>query len=272
MKSRGFVFGILLLLLFTVSAFAQCTGPQFTAVADGRTRGLFPVDINGESVSFVGSVGHSYSIEVVDANNTGTMSAFFDGPSDFRSCRTDDGAGIRHTESMDPVLPANIRRVSFTVQQGGSQTNAYGITVRTRAGTAQATVAVSDTTMYSPRWSTFSSFTTQWGFQNTTSQPVNATLTVTAAAGGAFTSAINFTIPPNGEVFKSIAAAVEPLSLLPRVTSKTAADSGGPDITTPNSMQGFAVLTHDGTPGAIVADAYFTNGSQVVTEPFRSAR
>src|SRR5690348_6008125 len=90
---------------------ATCTGPQFTAVADGRTRGLFPVDINGESFSVVGSAGHSYSIEVGDTNNTGTMSAFFDGPSDFTFCRTGDGAGVRHTESLDPVAPTNIRRV-----------------------------------------------------------------------------------------------------------------------------------------------------------------
>lgn len=115
-------------------------------------------------------------------------------------------------------------------------------------------VSVTDTTMFSPTWSSFANFLTQWGFMNTSSTSVNATLTVTdSMTGGVYTK--NFILQPGKAYF---------------VTTNSTFN-GGP---IPINHNGGAMLVHDGPPGAVSANAYVikSDSSVVIPVEFKPAR
>jgi len=93
----------------------------------------------------------------------------------------------------------------------------------------------SDTTMYSPAWSTNGTFNTFYSFQNTTTASLNGTLTLLDNAGAVLST---FSLPiPSGQT----------------TTTNTQALAVTPNRT------GTARFTHDGPPGSILAEAAIAN-------------
>jgi len=93
----------------------------------------------------------------------------------------------------------------------------------------------SDTTMYSPAWSTNGTFNTFYSFQNTTTASLNGTLTLLDTAG-AVLSTVMVPIPAGQTV----------------ATNTQALGSA-------RNRTGTARFTHDGPPGAVVAEAAIAN-------------
>jgi len=195
--------------------------------------------------------GRSYSVEVRDDVE--------DDNADLNTVTLTTGCGasvtVNDTTQLDPVLAANSFRSSFTASATGP------IEISVPNGNAGAghyvAVSVSDTTVFNPRWSTFSGFVTQYGFQNTSSGSITGTLTVTSVLGSAVAPVtISFSVPANSEVFKIVGAA------------------NTSDVVIPASHAGYAVFTHNGPPGGLVTDAYFINPSATVIVPavFTSVR
>ena len=89
--------------------------------------------------------------------------------------------------------------------------------------------------MFSPGWSTFGSFQTFWSFLNTTNADINGTLTLLDAVGNQI-AAVGLGIPTGRAAFPST------------LTMGIAA-----------GQSGTARFTHDGPPGAILAEAAITN-------------
>lgn len=191
------------------------------------------------------TAGNSYSVEVRqpydDSNTDLTVTSF----TDANTCGT-ALTGTTSTTTADPALPANATRFSFTAAASGT------VTLKVANGNVATgryvSVSVSDTTQYNVRWSTFGTFITQWGFQNTTSSPIIATLTTTTVLGGSGTNSITFTVPANTQVFKIIGAS-------------------GVDINVGGNKAGFAVLSNNGPAGGLLTDAFFINGSATVIVP-----
>lgn len=241
--------GILILLALPGVGNAQLSvcppGVNTWLIPDGRIEG--PCTLAASLSTFynflTSSAGRSYSVEVRTAV-----------------------AGIAISVSTSPVTLTNttgtapagfsgglVSRGSFTTTGPGTVT----ITVTNTSTTAAITlltVSVSETTLFNARWSTFSGFATQWGFQNTTNATINGVLTVNdSISGGPYT--LSIAISPGATAFVSTSSAF----------------LGGP---IPANHLGGAIFTHDGPPGAITADAYFVNGSATVIVPaeFRPVR
>lgn len=236
-----------ILLLSGLALAGTCTAPTVVP-ADGR---IVDFDFVAQSATnfyqFTAVAGRSYSVEVrqdYDEVNT-DINATVSGPGG--ACPTPAAlAGTRDTTALEPALPANADRVSFTAASAGIHKIQV---VNTNATTGRyISVTVSETTAFNVRWSTFGSFITQWGFQNTTSQPIDGTLIATTALGGVGSNTIAFTIPANSQVFRIIA-------------------STGGDINVGANRAGFAVFTHNGPPGGVLTDAFFINGPATVIVP-----
>ncbi len=114
------------------------------------------------------------------------------------------------------------------------------------------TITISETTMFNPSWTTFSPYLTQWGLQNTTGATVHAVLTVKDAISG-------------GPYTKSVTIAAGSVAFI--TTNSTF--SGGP---IPANHNGNAILTHDGPPGAILANTYIISSTVVFPAEFRAVR
>lgn len=233
---------------------SSCSG--FVApVVDGRINVPITIDIVADkSVEFYLQPGHSYSAEVLLPSFNNDMTVIFGGPN--TACPAADSAGFTHTESTSPnfLTAGSYRRASITIPSGNNANDFY--TIRVGASNPETvTVSISDTTMYNPRWSTFSGFITQWGFQNTTNAAISGTLTVVdGVSGGPYTKSVS--VPAGGKT----------------VFVTTSDTFGGGPI--PGSHAGGAIFTHNGPPGSIKADAYFINGSGSVIVPseFKAVR
>ncbi len=181
------------------------------------------------------TVGRSYSVEIkskVDPINTMPGNAtFFNG--------TDGCGGVstlttRDIRMLDPQVPANGTRRSFTAVDP-ADSGRHRIRLVATAGTPVAyTISVSDTTMFSPGWSTFG-VSTFWSFYNTTNATINGTLTLLDSTGAQI-AAVGLGIPTGQAAFPST------------ITMAIGAN-----------MSGTARFTHDGPPGAILAEAAITN-------------
>lgn len=238
---------LLVLVLFVpVLGFAgtSCATPTIVP-ADGRVVDFDFVAASGNNFyQFTATAGNSYSVEVRqdydDTNTDLTVSTFTDA-----ACAT-ALASPHNTTAADPALPANATRYSFTAAASGP------ITIKVANGNASTgryvSVSVSDTTQYNVRWSTFGVFITQWGFQNTSSQPINVKLVTTTVLGGSGTNSKSFSVPAQSQVFVTIAAS-------------------GQDINVGSNKAGFAVATNDGPPGALLVDCFFIGGGGAVIVP-----
>ena len=245
MNAFSKIFGVLF-LLFPVLAYAGQSCVAATVVpADARVVD-FDFVANGVGNFYQASLvpGRSYSVEVrqdYDDPNTDLATSIF--PNATCAGALDD-TNSTDTTGQEPVLPANSFRRSFTVPGNGTAPVVYTIqTQNGGTGGRYVSVSVSDTTLFNTNWSTFSNFLTVWSFQNTTNKPIAATLTAYDNQGvpPSAPKTINFTIPANSGVNKIIAG------------------FAGFDINAGPQHGGFAILTHNGPPGSVLAAAEFDN-------------
>lgn len=177
-------------------------------------------------------IGNSYSVEFKRTTGddtppgTVTMYAGDDG------CSGVSTLSFRDTSGIDPGSGAAGGRVSFiaTGMETFFRANVVGIA-------PEFTLAWSDTTMFSPAWTTNGSFNTFYSFQNTTGFTLNGTLTL----------------------FDTIGTVVSAASLV--IAPGQTASSNTSALGTDRNHTGTAKFTHDGPPGAIIAEAAIANFS-----------
>ena len=248
MRFRFLLAALCTLSIMSVSAHAAgplcASGTRLTA--DGRILDFdFIPQASTGWYQFQAVAGRSYSVEVRDDIE--------DDHADLNAVTLTTGCGgaavtVNDTTQLEPVLAANAFRGSFTATASGP----VNISVpNANVGLGRyVAVSVSDTTIFNPRWSTYSGFVTQYGFQNTTAGAIIGKLILTSVLGSAIspvTRTVN--VPANSEVFVMVGAAS---------TS---------DIVIAPTHAGYAVFSHNGPPGGLITDAYFINVGATVIVP-----
>jgi hypothetical protein len=213
----------------------------FGSIPDGRVTDTVSVPAGGTvCFYFHGRAGRSYSVEVygpIDGFNTADI---FFGAAD-EVCPIVDDPGYNFTDTNDPPLKTvgGGGGLEFFGRRGTfvAPTTAFYqyAATNTGAGVAQFTFSVSDTTQFSPTWSTNGSFDTFYSFQNTSSASITGTLVLRNTAGTIVDTA--------------------PLTILPGATASVNTSSMG----TPRNTTGTASFTHDGPAGAIQTEAAVAN-------------
>ena len=209
-------------------------GPAIVVVPDGR---LTRDSIAASATRWFGvsvKIGNSYSVEFKSAPGTnappGTLTVF-SGDDD---CITST-LSTSDTSGIDPAATPATARVSFTAT--GTGTFFRMRLVNASVSPIPYTFSASDTTMFSPAWSTNGSFNTYYSFQNTTGASLSATLKLLDPAGTLLTS-FNVTVPAGQTVRTNTVA-----------------------LSVARNRTGTARFTHNGPPGAIVAEAAIANFS-----------
>jgi uncharacterized repeat protein (TIGR01451 family) len=203
-------------------------GSAIVVVPDGRlTASSVPASGNawfGASLR----IGNSYSVEF--KNTTGASTP----PGALTVFSGDDGCGTatlttRETAGIDPAGSLGAVRVSFTAVGTASYFRAR--LANGSGSTVPISFSWSDTTMFSPAWSDFGAYDTFYSLQNTTGAALNGTLTLRNPAGSVVRT-LNVVIPAGRAASTSTAA-----------------------LGIARNQTGTARFTHDGPPGAIVAEA-----------------
>ena len=237
MKARWYVLSVMaIVLLLGLPTPARggetttCGGTQTVLVPDGR---IVESIIPGSTTFWFEihtSVGRSYSVEIrskTDNTFPGTLTLF--NPTD--ACSGTSTLATTLTTNADPKMSNTGRRRSFTAL--GSFHRA---SLANSSGTGFTyTISVSETTMFSPGWSTFGNFQTFWSFLNTTDDTINGTLTLLDATGNQVAT-VGLAILSNRAAFPST------------LTMGIAA-----------GQSGTARFIHDGPPGAVLAEGAITN-------------
>jgi hypothetical protein len=216
-----------------------CTGNVSRLVTDGRIVHSTIPDATTFFWEFDGFAGRSYSVELsseVDGTLPTTAFVLYNTVDD---CTTlTSTLNLNANSNTDPILSGPGLRRSFIAPADGT----YIIRMVNNSGSIHLyDLRVTDTTLYTPRWSTYAGFVTQWGFRNTTNTDITVTLTATGVLPVRVPVQIAFVVPAGGEVFKTIAAM-------------------NGDMNVGKNQAGYAEAAHDGPPGAIVADAYMEGG------------
>jgi uncharacterized repeat protein (TIGR01451 family) len=208
-----------------------CAG-ELVVVPDAR---LTQVTIGTAATAAFGAtvkIGNSYSVEFKNASGTvppGTLTVF----------KGDDGCGIastlatNDTSAIDPSGTGGLVRASFTAT--GTQTFFQAKLVNNTGAPVTVTFGWSDTSLFSPAWTTNGSFDTYYSFQNTTAAAVSGTLTL---------------FDPAGVVLSTF-----PVSVPGGQTTGVNTSALG----VPRNRTGTAKLTHNGPPGSIAAEAAIAN-------------
>ncbi len=245
MKRKLFTLATLILAaaIGVLAESTDCNNPT-DVVPDGRSvQGYFPASAV-HYFRFKGQPGHSYVIELVwpyDNQSLGFSALKWFRPGD-NFC----GSGsltITDVTFMAPWASVNGSgwRVSFIASGAGN----YGFALTNRATAGDYTFRVMDTTMFNPRWSTWSGFSSTWGFNNNSDHDLSGTLTVYDSLGNVVKTAS--VIVPAG-----------------KVKFYTSAPS---DLNLPNNMAGSAMFAFVGPPGGLQADAYMLNSNATIVIP-----
>lgn len=177
--------------------------------------------------------GHSYEVRVTATQRSGCFD-FFSG--NFQILESDattvvtqgiDYPGVNIISSYRTTFTAATTSERFVRLVGGT----------TCDGNDHYTIVFFDTTLVSPRWSTFAGFFTSYGFLNTTLETIDGTLTLVDGSG-AVVATQNFTIPPGKVRFTDT------------IQMGVAASNAG-----------LAAFSHDGPVGGIIADGFIQNFS-----------
>ena len=206
----------------------------FETVADGRIQTNTIAGGASLCYFFTGVTGRSYAITMLyhEANATSFTTAV-NGPAG--SCTGVDMAGLNDNSAQDPAVNVNFgRRVSFVAPSNG-----YYLTQVANTGGASGTfsLTVSDTTQFSPAWSTNSTYDTFYSLLNTTNATCTGTLTLYDTAGAVVTT-----------------TAVS-------VTSGATFATNTFSLGTTRNKSGTARLTHNCPPGGILSEAAIANFS-----------
>jgi hypothetical protein len=236
----------------------DCINPHLV-VSDGRiVTSQFEASINGNNptywYAFYAQAGHSYAVEFVpttDNENTATSLHFANltlwWPNDIadlqkNGCRGTTTLGWYSTQKYTPSIATGLygtgQRVSLTQPITGI--NIVAITNTQAAGTYS--YRITDTTLFNPRWSTYSGFDTQWGFTNMSDMAIIGTLSI-YDSNNQLIKSTQVTVPAAGQVF--------------RLSNPT-------DLNLPRDSVGSAIFAFNGPPRAILADAYMLNGNATV--------
>lgn len=223
---------------------------QAAILPEDGTSGGYSTSIPAGSTNYYIQVfltGHSYSVDVWDPFDANLFHfPFFLGVFDYQTCST--AISYQNTGGTAPYLYDNANRVSWIQSLTGQQAikvqnfdtlNSYSYYIR-----------IIDTTLYNPRWSTYSGYTTQYSFVNVSanSSPIVGTLTVYDNTSTSITPVVlataTITVPSGGQYLYTV---------MPP--------------TVPANHFGFSTFAFVGPPGVIRADAYFINSSATVVVP-----
>jgi hypothetical protein len=195
------------------------------------------------------TAGRSYSVEVkflTSIWSTGpTVTVYANGADCVGNV---PAAGARNTTQIEPtVIPSGLNPGGigglpsgsrFSITAAGNQIfvkidNATGGTP------SNYSISASETTLYSPAWTTNGTFDTFYSMQNTTTSPINGVLTLLASGGGMTTVPIMI---PADDIFGTNTASLGVM----------------------RNKVGRARFSHDGPPGAVVIKA---NQANFATSP-----
>jgi len=234
------------LVLPTISFAGGSTCSTATAVIpDGRSLELdYAAPSSTVWYQFGATANRSYSVEVrddLDPDNSDFTVLFYAAPV---SCSSPvSNTNYTDTHLMEPVAGPHATRFSFVSSAAG----AYYVSVQNTSNAVghYVTVTVTETTLYSTNWSTYGNLNTTFAFQNTTSQPINYTLTVIATIGGTQTSSKTGTLGPisTPSSYAGTSTAPSDLNLAAQQAGNAIVTHNGP----PGSVQGWALLTDYGT-------------------------
>ena len=225
------------LVVWTLPARAEGTtcGNPTIVVPDGRlTRSSIPTGATF-FYAWYSTPGLSYSAEV--ESTVAGFNVAIASMSIYNEAGADCTVPLptRDTALIEPQVGSGGFRKSW-IAVGGI----HWMKIENTSGVAiDYTFSVADTSMFSPRWSTFSGFHTSWGINNTTSATCNVAFnvrnTANVAVGG---SPVTFPVAAGALVLR---------------------DTNASDLNVPTNQAGKVTLTHDCPPGAIQADAFMVN-------------
>jgi hypothetical protein len=255
---------IIALAVFLFSAIAMfgeakdCINPSLTVPDSRIVNSQFAGSFNGFTptywYAFYGQATHSYSIEfvpTVDNENTSSAINFANltvwGPNDIaglqvNGCFGSTSVSWTATQTYSPTIARSKygsgQRLSFTAQVSGL----YILSITNTQAAGAYSYRVTDTTLFNPRWSTFSGYDTCWGFVNMSDMTITGTLYIFNSSNQ-MVAAAPVSVQPNGQVFRNSSAS---------------------DLNLPRNNSGRAIFAHNGPPSSIVADSYMVNGNATV--------
>jgi hypothetical protein len=188
--------------------------------------------------------GHSYALEISDPFDTyhgvgaqlALLSSCLAGPTFTDVVSTDPDISSTFSDRISWIQPSSSGNQVSVANVDAS--NGYSYNIR-----------LIDTTLFNPRWSSFNSFITQYGFLNNTGSALSGTLTVVDTSAGGTTHTLSFALPAGKVTFKVIGA------------------GGSSDIVVPANHAGNASFAFVGPAGAIAADSYFINSTSTIIVP-----
>jgi hypothetical protein len=218
-----------------------CNGFSPALVADGSS--IQDYVLNNSTNYYLVQLldGHSYSVEANDPIDTSTAVITIGALA--ADCTTT--LSVSDIWNIDPEMIGYFSdRISW-IQAG---THNSFLTIRNVSPNSYTyNIRIVDTTLRSPRWSTYSGFVTQFGLLNTTRSDISGTLTLNVFEDGS-TVSVPVTIPAGKQLFETVPV------------------SSGLTVIPPN-RSGNASFAFVGPPGAITADAYFINSNATVVVP-----
>jgi hypothetical protein len=261
MKTRILTAVLMMLLASYAYAGGASCATATSLVPDGRALQFDSVQPSPSSnwYQFTATANRSYSVEVrddVDADN-GDLQVTYYGPNSTCSSLVAIPASIAtvtDTHAAEPAMTASGKRVSIVTSSTGGGT--YWIQVQNTSTTASHYVSagVTETTIYATEWNSYSPLLTQWYFQNTTSQSIAYTFTVTAIVGGSQTVTMSGTMSP---------MSTTSANCVPAVSSSACASfsTANGSLNMNASQVGYAVFTHNGPPGSVQSFEFWINYS-----------
>ncbi|HTC92397.1 MAG TPA: hypothetical protein VK699_02960 [Terriglobales bacterium] len=242
-KAACLLASVLLILPALSFAGGSSCSAATAVIPDGRSLELDYAQPSSTAwYQFNATANRSYSVEVrddLDPDNGDFTVSFYPAPVNCSSPASN--TNYTDTHLIEPAAGAHATRFSFVP----TTTGAYYVSVLNGSTSIghYVTVTVTETTLYITNWSTYSSLTTFFGFQNTTSQCISYTLTLVPVVG----STQNATA--SGTVGTTCATSPTPLA-----TANT-----GPSGLNLTNQAGIAYFTHNGPPGAIQGYAISAN-------------
>ena len=254
---------LLVSLLLSCAMTAQadntaCAGAIFLVPDGSLHQGSFTAQGQDRWYRFVVKANRSYAVMIEDLSPSDTLpfvvfSQVFGG-----SCQDLTPFPSNGIFQVEPVNGAV--QGSFSVQPLVN-TELFFPVNSDGASSGNFRLRVEETTLFNPRWSTFGGFHTEFGFLNTTNTAMVGTLTLFNNFGAVITTSF-LTISVNGTAFRD----TRPVAVV------------GPEgLNVADNQKGSALFTHNGPPGAILADSFivhpgFPTGPFVVPGKFETAR
>ncbi len=254
----NYKFSCLLALVLALSApgFAQhstCTYPNIV-VPDGRLS-YADAYFSANTSMYWGvyaQAGHSYSVELNydydDTFATGgpnlTVFRIYNNGDNF--CSASSTLSWFPTYNMAPVMGGPLApsyRGAFIAPTSGL----YAVLATEGNNPGLFSFRIVDTTLFSPRWSTYGGFLTQWGFNNSSDADLSGVFTLFDTSGTAIKT-VNVSLSAGKVKFYS---------------------SVHGDLNLPTNSAGSATFAFVGPPGAVQGDATILNSTATVLAPVK---